>query len=73
MQSLPSKLQPNQCLSDDLKVSDILPGELWIYYLSIGGLAKEPDVRAYLNGTLALPWWQRALLEHAYKEMIFYP
>jgi len=72
MQSFPSKLQPHQCLSDDLKIMDILPEELWIYYFSIGGQAKEPDIRAYLDGTLTLPPWQRDLLEHAYEELIFY-
>jgi hypothetical protein len=73
MHGFPSNIQPNQCLSDDLKVLDILPGELWMYYFSMGGLAKEPDVRAYLDGTLALPPWQCELLEHAYKELIFHP
>lgn len=73
MQSFPSNIQPNQWLSDDLKIMDILPGELWMYYFSLGGQAKEPDVRAYLDGALTLPTWQRALLEHAYKELIFYP
>jgi hypothetical protein len=72
MHSIHPNIQPNQRLSDDLEVSDIRPEELWIYYLGIGGLARESEVRAYLNGTLALPTLQRELLEHAHQEMISY-
>ncbi|MCT9625983.1 hypothetical protein HWD94_12745 [Pseudarthrobacter equi] len=65
--------QAHECLRGDLQTVDILPGELWMYYVGIGGHASEPQVRAYLDGTLTLPPSQRELLEHAFEEMVFYP
>lgn len=44
--------------------------QLWLYYLSIGGKAREPEVTAYAAGTGRLPPAERDLLAWAVNEMV---
>ena len=44
--------------------------ELWMKYFSIGGVAGEYEVDAYLSGSFSLPPLQRDILAHAANELI---
>lgn len=49
--------------------ASITVGELWIYYLSIGGSVGELEVNAYLHGLMRLPALERDLLSQSLNEM----
>lgn len=50
--------------------SSIAIGELWLRYFSIGGLAGETEVDAYIRGAITLPGLERDALAHAANELI---
>lgn len=45
-------------------------GELWLYYLSMGGGVDEYEVDAYLHGLMRLPAVERDMISQAVNEMI---
>jgi hypothetical protein len=64
--------EEEQCrlLRKAVRQADITPGELWLAYFSIGGVAGEYEVDAYLQGLYSLPPLQRDLLAGAANELI---
>lgn len=64
--------EEEQCrlLRKAVKHADITSAELWLAYFSIGGVAGEYEVDAYLQGLYSLPPLQRDLLAGAANELI---
>jgi len=50
--------------------ADIDLEELWLYFISIGGIAGKDDIGAYLSGLISLPRLERKLLRLPAGEML---
>ena len=50
--------------------ADLRVEELWLRYFSIGGVAGQFEVEAYIHGAMALPPLQRDILAHALNERL---
>jgi hypothetical protein len=50
--------------------ADLRIEELWLRYFSIGGIAGQFEVEAYIHGAIALPPLQRDILAHALNERL---
>ena len=53
-----------------LRNADITVEELWLRYFSIGGIAGQFEIEAYIHGAIALPALQRDILAHALNERL---
>ncbi|WP_028270653.1 hypothetical protein [Arthrobacter sp. UNC362MFTsu5.1] len=53
-----------------LRNADLRVEELWLRYFSIGGIAGQFEVEAYIHGAIALPALQRDILAHALNERL---
>jgi hypothetical protein len=53
-----------------LRNADMRSEELWLRYFSIGGIAGQFEVEAYIHGAIALPALQRDILAHALNERL---
>lgn len=53
-----------------LRNADLRIEELWLRYFSIGGIAGQFEVEAYIHGAIALPALQRDILAHALNERL---
>jgi hypothetical protein len=53
-----------------LRNADLGIEELWLRYFSIGGIAGQFEVEAYIHGAIALPALQRDILAHALNERL---
>jgi hypothetical protein len=53
-----------------LRNADLRIEELWLRYFSIGGVAGQFEVEAYIHGAIALPPLQRDILSHALNERL---
>ena len=53
-----------------LRNADLGVEELWLRYFSIGGIAGQFEVEAYIHGAIALPALQRDILAHALNERL---
>ncbi|MDV8147557.1 hypothetical protein [Arthrobacter sp. B10-11] len=53
-----------------LRNADLSPGDLWLRYFSIGGMAGQFEIEAYIHGAIALPALQRDILAHALNERL---
>lgn len=53
-----------------LRNADLPMEELWLRYFSIGGIAGQFEVEAYIHGAIALPPLQRDILSHALNERL---
>jgi hypothetical protein len=54
---------------DALQRAGFTVGELWLYYLSMGGSIDEFEVNAYLHGLTHLPAIDRDMLSQSVNEM----
>jgi hypothetical protein len=50
--------------------ADLRIEELWLRYFSIGGIAGQFEVEAYIHGAIALPPLQRDILAHSLNERL---
>jgi hypothetical protein len=55
---------------ETLRNADLSIGELYLRYFSIGGIAGQFEVEAYIHGAIALPPLQRDILSHALNERL---
>jgi hypothetical protein len=55
---------------DAMRRIGVSVGELWLYYLSMGGDVDEYEVDAYLHGLVRLPALDRDLISQSVNEMI---
>jgi hypothetical protein len=53
-----------------LRNADLRIEELWLRYFSIGGVAGQFEVEAYIHGAIGLPALQRDILAHALNERL---
>lgn len=53
-----------------LRNADLGVENLWLRYFSIGGIAGQFEVEAYIHGAIALPALQRDILAHALNERL---
>lgn len=53
-----------------LRHADVSMEELWLRYFTLGGLAGQFEVEAYIHGAMALPSLQRDVLAHALNERL---
>ncbi|MET3175054.1 UNVERIFIED_ORG: hypothetical protein ABIB52_002916 [Arthrobacter sp. UYCu721] len=60
-----SEPEQRRRLQAALAAARVSTGDLWLYYLGIGGSVGEYEVEAYLQGLLSLPELQRDLLAMA--------
>lgn len=56
--------------ADSLRHADVSMEELWLRYFTLGGLAGQFEVEAYIYGAMALPALQRDVLAHALNERL---
>ena len=54
---------------DAMQRAGFSSGELWLYYLSMGGSMDEFEVNAYLHGMMELPAIDRDMLSQSINEM----
>ncbi|WP_427173296.1 hypothetical protein [Arthrobacter sp. 92] len=50
--------------------ADLRLEELWLRYFSVGGVASQFEVEAYIHGAISLPPLQRDILAHALNERL---
>ena len=55
---------------ESLRHADLSMEELWLRYFTLGGLAGQFEVEAYIHGAMALPALQRDVLAHALNERL---
>lgn len=55
---------------ETLRDADLRIEELWLRYFSIGGVAGQFEIEAYIHGAIALPPLQRDILSHALNERL---
>jgi hypothetical protein len=53
-----------------LRNTDMRIEDLWLRYFSIGGIAGQFEIEAYIHGAIALPALQRDILAHALNERL---
>jgi hypothetical protein len=56
--------------AESLRHADVSMEELWLRYFTLGGLAGQFEVEAYIHGAMALPALQRDVLAHALNERL---
>lgn len=59
-----------QGFEDSLRHADVSMEELWLRYFTLGGLAGQFEVEAYIHGAMSLPALQRDILAHALNERL---
>ncbi|WP_104052581.1 MULTISPECIES: hypothetical protein [unclassified Arthrobacter] len=62
--------EQRQLLKKALDDARLCVPDVWIQYVSLGGIVGEYEVDAYINGSLSLPPLQRDILAHAANELI---
>jgi hypothetical protein len=55
---------------ESLRHADVSMEELWLRYFTLGGLAGQFEVEAYIHGAMSLPALQRDVLAHALNERL---
>lgn len=55
---------------ESMRHADVSMEELWLRYFSLGGLAGQFEVEAYIHGAMALPALQRDVLAHSLNERL---
>ncbi|WP_459344359.1 hypothetical protein [Arthrobacter sp. MDT3-44] len=54
---------------DSMQRANITAGELWLYYISMGGSTDEFEINAYLHGMMRLPAIDRDMLSQSVNEL----
>jgi hypothetical protein len=56
--------------ADAYRAAQLSMEELWLRYFTMGGMAGQFEIEAYLHGIIALPPLQRDILTHALNERL---
>jgi hypothetical protein len=56
--------------ADAYRATQLSMQELWLRYFTMGGMAGQFEIEAYLHGVIALPPLQRDILTHALNERL---
>ncbi|WP_311380762.1 hypothetical protein [Arthrobacter sp. ISL-28] len=56
--------------ADAYRAAQLSMEELWLRYFTMGGMAGQFEIEAYLHGVIALPPLQRDILTHALNERL---
>jgi hypothetical protein len=62
--------EQRQGFEESLHHADVGMEELWLRYFTLGGLAGQFEVEAYIHGAMSLPALQRDILAHALNERL---
>lgn len=62
--------EQRQLLKEALDDARLSVPDVWVQYVSLGGIVGEYEADAYINGSLSLPPLQRDILAHAANELI---